>query len=146
MVDCCAPFLMLPILVLVSFKVSPAPGHSFPTLQWAMELCSVPLFSATYYNPVFVYGGIYMTMQFTTDSPIHIPSQVINPGRRLSATVHSALLTFEDLQTPKSRIQCLSLFFFKRNRPSFCKTFYIDAGILCFDSTYLMMPNRHIKG
>lgn len=60
MVDCCAPFLMLPILVLVLFKVSPAPGHSFPTLQWAMELYSVSLFSATYYNPLFVCGGIYI--------------------------------------------------------------------------------------
>lgn len=30
MVDCCAPFLMLPILVLVSFKVSPAPRTLIP--------------------------------------------------------------------------------------------------------------------
>lgn len=36
------------------------PGHSFPTLQWAMELYFVSLFPATYDNPVFVCGGIYL--------------------------------------------------------------------------------------
>lgn len=122
------------------------PGHSFPTLQWAMELYSVSLFPATYYNPVFVCGGIYLWQ--CSLPQIHLftfppKSLILAEGWAPLFTVPCSHLKTYKPQRVEYRV---SLFFSQRNRPSFCKTFYIDARILCFDSTYQMIPNRHING